>query len=100
MKNGMDLYDKVEKVIKDHMKTHQEEVSKAKYLLSKVDVVRCNDRSLEHSKYWYDYDRNDPNRPDPFTKFTVTSGASSYDSDFGYFYSPEAQGTWPDHTEL
>ena len=87
---SMDLYEKVEKVIKDHMKTHQEEVSKAKYLLSKVDVVRCNDKELEHSKYWYDYDRNDPNRADPFITF----------SDYGYFYSPEAQGTWPDYTEL
>ena len=24
------------------------------------------DTMTEHSKYYYDYDRNDPNRPNPF----------------------------------
>ena len=24
--------------------------------------------SQEHSKYWYDYDRNDPDRKNPFEK--------------------------------
>ena len=53
------------------------------------------------SKYWYDYDRNDPKRPNPFNQYTVTSGASSHNPTTGkYWYSPEAQGTWPDYTEL
>ena len=25
----------------------------------------------EHSEYWYDYTRNDPNRENPFKKMTV-----------------------------
>ncbi len=37
----MDLYSKVERVIRDHMIKHQSEVRKGKELLSKLDVVRC-----------------------------------------------------------
>jgi len=79
----MDLYSKVERVIRDHMIKHQSEVRKGKELLSKLDVVRCNEPSQDYSYdltatndndqpyarksiYWYDYDRNDPNRPNPF----------------------------------
>ena len=67
----MDLYQKVEKVIKEHIEEHQSEVRKGKELLSRLDVVRCNapteDYSfnleetgelLEHSAYYYDWDRN------------------------------------------
>ena len=53
------------------------------------------------SKHWYDYDRNDPKRPNPFNQYTVTSGASVYNpTTEKYWYSPEAQGIWPDYTEL
>ena len=67
----MDLYQKVEKVIQEHILEHQEEVFNAKTLLRKLDVARCNHRSqdysydldnVKHSSYYYDYDRNDPNR--------------------------------------
>ena len=109
-----DLYAKVEKVIREHIQEHQSEIRKGKELMSKLDVVRLNQptqdysfdlsatgEKIEHSKYYYDYDRNDPSRPDPFKKYTVTSGASSYNPDTKmYWYSPEAQGTWPDYTEL
>ena len=79
----MDLYKKVENVIQDHIKEHKAEVRKGKELMSKLDVVRCNEPSQDYSYdltatndndqpyarksiYWYDYDRNDPNRPNPF----------------------------------
>ena len=79
----MDLYRKVERLIKDHMIKHQSEVRKGKELLGKLDVARCNEPSQDYSYdltatndndqpyarksiYWYDYDRNDPNRPNPF----------------------------------
>ena len=63
----MDLYKKVEEVIQNHLLEHQEEVFKAKTLLSKLDVSRCNDQHYARkSIYWYDYDRNDPNRKNPF----------------------------------
>ena len=81
----MDLYKKVERVIKDHMIKHQSEVRKGKELLGKLDVVRCNEPTQDYSYdltatgekehayarksiYYYDYDRNDPNRPNPFGK--------------------------------
>ena len=81
----MDLYQKVEKVIKEHVEEHQLEVRKGKELLSKLDVVRCNEPTQDYSYdltatgdkeqpyarksiYYYDYDRNDPNRPNPFGK--------------------------------
>ena len=81
----MDLYQKVERVIKDHMIKHQSEVRKAKDLLSKLDVARCNEPSQDYSYdltktgekedayarksiYYYDYDRHDKNRANPFTE--------------------------------
>ena len=80
----MDLYKKVEKLIRDHMIKHQSEVSRCKELLSKLDVARCNEPTQDYSFdltstndndqsyarksiYWYDYDRNDPNRKNPFS---------------------------------
>ena len=45
----MDLYKKVERVIKDHMIKHQSEVRKGKELLSKLDVVRCNEPTQDYS---------------------------------------------------
>ncbi len=80
----MDLYKKVEEVIQNHILEHQEEVFKAKVLLSKLDVARCNEPTQDYSfdltstndndqhyarksVYWYDYTRNDPNRKNPFT---------------------------------
>jgi|TARA_B100000035_G_scaffold269028_1_gene242738 hypothetical protein len=75
----MDLYQKVEKVIKEHIEEHQLEVRKGKKLLSKLDIVRCNaptedysfdltatGEKLQHSSYYYDYDRNDLTRTNPF----------------------------------
>ena len=79
----MDLYKKVEEVIQNHILEHQEEVFKAKTLLNKLDVARCNEPTQDYSFdltstnddgqpyakksiYWYDYDRNDPKRPNPF----------------------------------
>ena len=81
----MDLYRKVERVIKDHMIKHQSGVRKGKELLSKLDVVRCNDPTQDYSYdltatgekeqpyarksiYYYDYDRHDKNRVNPFTE--------------------------------
>ena len=81
----MDLYKKVERVIKDHMIKHQSEVRKGKELLSKLDVVRCNEPTQDYSYdltatgetehayarksiYYYDYDRHDANRVNPFTE--------------------------------
>ena len=81
----MDLYKKVERVIKDHMIKHQSEVRKGKELLSKLDVVRCNEPTQDYSYdltatgetehayarksiYYYDYDRHDTNRANPFTE--------------------------------
>ena len=75
----MDLYQKVEKVIKEHIEEHQLEVRKGKELLSRLDVIRCNapaeDYSFDltatgekfpRSSYYYDYDRNDPTKANPF----------------------------------
>ena len=64
----MDLYQKVEKVIQEHILEHQEEVFNAKTLLRKLDVARCNQSKNNKSSYWYDYDRNDPNRANPFVE--------------------------------
>jgi hypothetical protein len=83
----MDLYKKVEKLIRDHMIKHQSEVRRCKELLSKLDVARCNEPTQDYSFdltstndndqsyarksiYWYDYDRNDLNRPNPFPDYT------------------------------
>ena len=64
----MDLYKKVENVIQDHIKEHKAEVRKGKELMSKLDVVRCNAvvKADGYSVHYYDYDRNDPNRANPF----------------------------------
>ena len=70
----MDLYRKVERLIKDHMIKHQSEVRKGKELLSKLDVARCNEPSQDYSYdltatndndqpyarksiYWYDFSK-------------------------------------------
>ena len=45
----MDLYRKVERLIKDHMIKHQSEVRKGKELLGKLDVARCNEPSQDYS---------------------------------------------------
>ena len=64
----MDLYKKVEKLIQEHIIKHKAEVRKGKELLSKLDVAKCNDGYAQKSIYWYDYDRNDSNRPNPFVE--------------------------------
>ena len=64
----MDLYKKVENVIQEHINEHKKEVRKGKELMSKLDVVRCNAevKADGYSVHYYDYDRNDPNRTNPF----------------------------------
>jgi len=81
----MNLYQKVENIIKDHILEHQREVFNAKTLLSKLDVCSLNESSSEDysynltetgekkpdglerkSIYYYDYARNDPKRSNPF----------------------------------
>ena len=83
----MDLYEKVENVIQDHIKEHKAEVRKGKELMSKLDVVRCNQtevtskdweqfwedvssdqKIVKCSTHYYDYTRNDLNRLNPFTE--------------------------------
>ena len=86
----MDLYKKVENVIQEHIKEHKAEVHKGKELLSKLDVIRCNQpeatskdweqvwedvssdqkvvKADGYSVHYYDYTRNDPNRANPFTE--------------------------------
>ena len=48
--------------------------------MTKLDVARCNHRSqdysydldnVKHSSYYYEYDRNDPNRPNPFGELQI-----------------------------
>jgi|TARA_B100001063_G_C16582264_1_gene461359 hypothetical protein len=81
----MNLYQKVENIIRDHIIEHQREVFDAKALLAKLDISPPNNNPPEDysynltetgekkstglerkSIYWYDFDRNDPNRPNPF----------------------------------
>ena len=53
----MDLYKKVENVIQDHIKEHKAEVRKGKELMSKLDVVRCNQTevtSKDWEQFWED----------------------------------------------
>jgi len=110
----MDLYEKVEKVIQDHINEHKEEVRKGKEMMGKLDVLRYNQPEItatgeempvedgleRKSIYWHDYTRNDPNRENPFEPKTVTSGASCYDPKAGYRYSSDALFHIPDYTEL
>jgi len=115
-----DLYAKVEKVIQDHIREHQEEVSIGKSILQQLDVSRLNRKNIPQdysfnlnatgekevsvnesieltkarieansawndgwtrkyyadkvkelegkSKHYFDYDRNDPDRKNPFPK--------------------------------
>ena len=82
----MNLYQKVERVIQEHIDEHQSEVRKGKELMTKLDVARCNSPTEDYSYdltatgekmpvknglerksiYYYDYDRNDPTRTNPF----------------------------------
>ena len=82
----MNLYQKVERVIQEHINEHQSEVRKGKELMTKLDVARCNCPTEDYSYdltatgekmpvknglerksiYYYDYDRNDPTRTNPF----------------------------------
>tara|TARA_Y100000004_G_scaffold3170_1_gene3768 strand:- start:530 stop:784 length:255 start_codon:yes stop_codon:yes gene_type:complete len=45
----MDLYQKVERVIQEHIDEHQSEVRKAKELMTKLDVARCNSPVEDYS---------------------------------------------------
>jgi len=96
------LYQKLEKVIQDHIRDHQEEVSIGKSILQQLDVKRLNQKNISQdysfnlndtgekvstndsisfkssvtgkkelegkSKHYFDYDRNDHDRKDPFPK--------------------------------
>tara|TARA_A100001201_G_scaffold118410_1_gene101952 strand:- start:287 stop:559 length:273 start_codon:yes stop_codon:yes gene_type:complete len=82
----MNLYQKVERVIQEHINEHQSEVRKGKELMTKLDVARCNSPAEDYSYdltatgekmpvnnglerksiYYYDYTRNDPTRKNPF----------------------------------
>lgn len=82
----MNLYQKVERVIQEHINEHQSEVRKGKELMTKLDVARCNSPAENYSYdltatgekmpvnnglerksiYYYDYTRNDPTRKNPF----------------------------------
>jgi hypothetical protein len=77
----MNLYRKIEKVIQEHILEHQEELFIAKSLLKKLDIKspsedysydltstgeKITDGYERKSIYWYDYNRNDLNRPNPF----------------------------------
>ena len=82
----MNLYQKVERVIQEHIDEHQSEVRKGKELMTKLDVARCNSPAEDYSYdltatgekmpvnnglerksiYYYDYTRNDPTRTNPF----------------------------------
>ena len=82
----MNLYQKVERVIQEHINEHQSEVRKGKELMTKLDVARCNSPTEDYSYdltatgekmpvknglerksiYYYDYNRNDPTRTNPF----------------------------------
>ena len=82
----MNLYQKIERVIQEHIDKHQSEVRKGKELMTKLDVARCNSPSEDYSYdltatgekmpvkdglerksiYYYDYTRNDPARTNPF----------------------------------
>ena len=80
MKILMDLYQKVERVIRDHIIEHQTEVHKGNELLKKLDMIRHSTPSEDYSydltatgerfdkksTYYYDYDRHDLSRPNPF----------------------------------
>ena len=68
-----DLYQKIENVIAEHIAEHKQEIVKAKQLRDKLDTARCNDKNIDvaadgYSVHYYDYTRNDPNRPNPFGK--------------------------------
>ena len=41
---------------------------------------------IEHSKYWYDYTRNDPNAKNPFTDPKDRERAESLVNDFLFCY--------------
>ena len=82
----MNLYQKVERVIQEHIDQHQSEVRKGKELMTKLDVARCNSPAEDYSYdltatgekmpvnnglerksiYYYDYTRNNPTRKNPF----------------------------------
>ena len=47
--------------------------------------------SYEHSEYWYDYTRNDPDRPDPFTDAFDHMMDVDYPSDFTTFSDNDDQ---------
>ena len=47
--------------------------------------------SYEHSKYWYDYTRNDPDRPDPFTDAFDHMMDVDYPSEFTTFADNDDQ---------
>ena len=45
----MNLYQKVERVIQEHINEHQSEVRKGKELMTKLDVARCNSPAEDYS---------------------------------------------------
>lgn len=76
-----DLYKKVEDVIQKHIHEHQQEVVLGKALLQKLDIHRVNNPPISQdysfnlkkelegkSEHYFDYDRNDLNRKNPFPK--------------------------------
>ena len=63
-------------------------------------------RETEHSKYWYDYTRNDPNRENPFTEndgldyeVDYMSSSADYMADIDDMYAHQFT-TWDDGMSL
>ena len=66
-------------------------MSKAKREDLSMSVEGDSGDSYKHSEYWYDYTRNDPDRPDPFTDAFDHMMDVDYPSDFTTFSDNDDQ---------
>ena len=73
------LYDEINgtNVMSDEIKI---ETSKDKEVVNVPSDINLD--NYEHSEYWYDYTRNDPDRPDPFTDAFDHMMENDYPSEF------------------
>tara|TARA_B100002019_G_C21181643_1_gene554032 strand:- start:113 stop:427 length:315 start_codon:yes stop_codon:yes gene_type:complete len=65
-----DIFNTIKKSVNDTYEYHKHQSSRSYELLGLLNGydrgVAAEEIADEKSKYWYDYDRNDPNRENPF----------------------------------
>jgi hypothetical protein len=83
-----EIYDVIRGVVEENYYIYKNKTSEAYELLALL-----NGNPSEHSSHYYEYDRNDPNRKNPFTS-EYAENKGSYDQMIANGYTMTDDGFW------